>query len=145
MRAFQIDAVAQTVAEVEYSTLADLQALVGGSIEIAKTWPDGTTLFVDENGLAKPAGPEFWVVGNPWPLGSLGVVVGPELPEEFWGDEDTLSTAPPGMTIDALRAEITFKSREQAAAWAKANASEPAAIVNDEVVARVGDIYGSRY
>jgi hypothetical protein len=140
MKAYQIDATKQTVCAVEYETLQELQALVGGSIEIAKSWPDGTTLYVDADGLDKAAGPEFWIEGNPWPLGSKAAVVGRELPDEPREDGGCV-TRPPCMTLDELRAEITFKTQEQAKSWAKAHASEATVVINGEVVERVKDTY----
>ena len=83
MKAYLINAAAQTITEVEYHNSAELRTLVGARwLDIAKAWNDGTTLYVDDEGLSKSPHIGFMVPGNCWPLCSNGIVVGPELDED---------------------------------------------------------------
>ena len=50
MKALHINVRDRTVTEVPFAGLEDLQRLVGGFIELAHLWPNGDTLFVDEEG-----------------------------------------------------------------------------------------------
>jgi hypothetical protein len=64
MKAYWIDATAQTISEVDYAGLSDLQRMAGGYIEIAKAWDSGDVLFVDEEGLLKGTQTFFRIAGR---------------------------------------------------------------------------------
>ena len=103
MQAFYIDSERREIGEIEYNSLADLQRLVGGPIQVAYHWPNGDVLYVDEEGLLKappvrgfsiPERPDQSLAGN-------GVLVGPEI-------DDGLDTMSPTMTLDELRLRVQF-------------------------------------
>jgi hypothetical protein len=85
-RAILIDAVARQVREVELpdgegARLAFLNGAIGGYLEVGYMWPNGDTLFVDEDGLRHD-----WPHGFVLPLALFGgqflgsgVVVGREV------------------------------------------------------------------
>lgn len=95
MKAYWINVQERTITAVDYSGLADLKRLVGGYIELAKQWPTGDVLYVDEEGLLKQPRAFFRIPGNPTPIGSNGVVVGRET-------GDTGDTADPIITLEQL-------------------------------------------
>jgi hypothetical protein len=148
MKALLIDSAARDIREVEYAGLADLQKFVGGYIEIAFSWRTDDVLFVDEEGLFKPQRHFFRIAGRgDQPLAGNGVVVGKE---RYDGEGNYLSTNDPRITVDELREQVTFRSRDQVDAWAKANASEPSASIttfdkDGEPVTRVIGHYGELF
>jgi hypothetical protein len=150
MKAIHIDATAREFRAVDYTDVKDLQRLVGGYIETAWHWPDtGDVLYVDEDGYSKPQQGFLRVAGRKdgFPLAGNGVVVGRELVD---GEGEYHGTAAPKITIKALAKVVSFLTREQAQAWAKANASEPmttyTALLPDgtvtrDVVRRYGNLF----
>lgn len=143
MKALWIESAAGEVREVEYQGLDDLKRMIGGWIEVAKVWDNGDVLYVDEEGLLKATAHFFRLDGIEQPLGGNGVVVGRET-------GDTTNTDPPTMTVEQLRGQVRFLSREQADAWSKGNASEPAVSFTSwgpgqppktEVFARYGKLF----
>lgn len=143
MKAYLINSSAQTITEVEYKNSAELRTLIGARwLNVAKGWNDGTTLYVDDEGLSKTPHIGFMVPGNCWPLCSNGIVVGPELDEDDQiGGDGVVLTRDPGITIEALRAKVTFMTEDDVRRWALANNKEPAVIVSGTVVARVGEVF----
>ncbi|WP_428489097.1 DUF3846 domain-containing protein [Rhodopila sp.] len=140
MKAYWINATERTVTEVDSGGLADLQRMVGGYIEIAKYWPNGDVMFVDEEGLMKGGTTWFRIPGTNNPICGNGVVVGPE--------DDDGNTEPPTFPLSALQAEVTFITPDQVAAWAKGNSSEPAITFytpgeEPTVISRVSDLFDS--
>ncbi len=140
MHAYHIDSLARTIVEVTYQTLADMQAYVGGSIESAWRWPNGDTLYVDEDGLSKPGKGFFWLADRTdQPLVGNALVVGAETMDRHGHYID----APrPAMPLEYLHRSIRWTTREQVDSWAKAHASEPAITVGSDVVTRVGRLFG---
>jgi hypothetical protein len=111
MRALHIDAAARTVTEVEtpepravdHARLRELQRLVGGLIAYAWTFPNGDTLFVDDEGLLKQPEHFFRVCGCPQEFfAGNGVVVGKATRAGY----DTAAVS----TTDELRALLRFAS-----------------------------------
>lgn len=103
MKAYWINATEQTISEVSFAALKDLQRLVGGYIEVAVLWPNGDTLYVDEEGLLKSKR-KFWAIPSKrkdQPFAGNGVLVGREIEE---GD----SNLPPTITLDQLRPLVKF-------------------------------------
>jgi hypothetical protein len=130
VKAFHIDATAREVREVEATGLKDFQRLVGGYIELAWVSRDsGDTLFVDEEGMLKAKDGFFrWEHRrHPMPLAGSGVLVGRELNDD---EGEFLGNADPAMTLEQVQQAVTFLTREQAMAWGKGNASEPAATLH---------------
>jgi hypothetical protein len=110
-KALHINAAERTISEVEFEGIRDLQKLVGGFLEVARTWPyGGDTLFVDEEGLLKKP-PLHWFgfagrvyVGN-------GVVVGREIEGEEY--PQGYINADPVLTISELQTLVTFSISER--------------------------------
>jgi hypothetical protein len=106
--AYLIDSTARTISAVTFKDLAALKALVGGFIEVACQWPNGDTLYVDEEGLLKE-GQRFFAMVNVRPdqaFAGNGVLVGRE--EEGEQFPAGYINHPPMMTIDELRACVQF-------------------------------------
>lgn len=121
--AILIDVAARDIRAVEYDSTSGLQALVGGFISIARSWPNGDTLYVDDEGLFKSKHGLFRISGLEQPLAGNGVLVG----AETYDDEgEYTGTAPPGIGIEQVRGMVRFLDHEQARAWGRGNASEPA-------------------
>jgi hypothetical protein len=150
-KVFHIDATAREVREVEADGLKDYQRLVGGFIEVAWHGPTGDVLFVDEEGTLKPKNGFFrWEHRrDPMPLCGSGVLVGRERHDE---EGEFLGNDAPAMTLEQVQAAVTFLTREQATAWGKANASEPAAtvyfvgpggVIEHTVVTRHGEVFAN--
>lgn len=142
MKALLIDSVAREVRTVQYSSTKDLEELLRSDMfTIAWTWPNGDVLFVDDEGLSKPQRHFFRLASrsDDQPLAGNGVVVGAEQHDD---DGNYTTTADPAITVEELAQLVTFMTREQADAWAKGNASEPAVIVAGHVVARYGEVFG---
>jgi hypothetical protein len=140
MKAYWINATDQTITTVEYFNLSDLQRMVGGYIEIIHCWDNGDVIFGDEEGLLKGLTTWFRLEGYDRPFAGNAVVVGAE-------DEDDSATADPTITLDQLTAIVTFITDEQALAWARGNASDPAIMFfsdhgRAETIASTGELFG---
>ena len=124
MNAIFIDSLRRSVSKCEFMNLRDLQELVGGSIEIAPVMlPGDDTMFVNEDGM-RLGGGFFQVEGSPHPFVGQAVIVGPEWTKgDEWGNHD------PASTVASAHAIVRFLTRDQADAWGKANASEPASTI----------------
>lgn len=103
MKAILIDVTAMEVRNVEYETLEEMRALIGGWIETAYVWPRTLdVLYVDEGGLLKDSTKFFhferrrgqMLVGN-------GLIVGRER-------LDTWKTHDPMITAEQVRELVTF-------------------------------------
>jgi hypothetical protein len=149
-----IDVAAREVREVEVrddeaGRLKDLHKLIGGYIESAWSWDSGDYLFVDEEGTFKAQKNFFRLEPRgDYPFAGNGVLVGPERYDdegEFLGNSD------PTLTVEQLASLVTYVTREQADAWGKGNASEPACVfysigpngelIEEEVIARMGQLF----
>jgi len=108
-----IDATARTITRVEIAHgsagLSDLHRLLGGYIEGAFHWPDGETLYVDEEGFLKAPTVGFRFAlraAGGQDLAGNGVVVGREIEgEQYPGGYTNLD---PRVTIEALRRLVLF-------------------------------------
>jgi hypothetical protein len=142
MKAYWINTTAKKITAVEYEGLTALQHMVSGYIELAKAWPTGDVMFVNEEGLLFQHDGRGWfrLAGIDRPFYGSGVVVGREV-----GDTD--KTEPPRITLEELERDVEFLSDDQARAWAKANASDPAVMFIDlttgesETMASVGELF----
>lgn len=102
-----IDALTQTVSETTFEDLPGLQKLVGGYIETAFQWPNGDTLYVDEEGLLKGPVDFFRIPQRPdQALAGNGVVVGREVEGPKYPNGFT--NLDPTMTLDGLRALVSW-------------------------------------
>ena len=126
--AILIDSAAQEIRAVEYEGLDDMRRLIGGGIDSACRWPNGDVLYVDDEGLLKPQTGFFMIEGVDQPLPGNGLLVGKEV-EDFGSGK--WWTEAPTITIEELRALVSFRTREQVEAWGKAHASEPAIAFTD--------------
>ncbi len=156
MKGYLIDATKREIREVDYVTEPmespiSLQSHIGGYIQGAYAWENGDVLFVDEEGLLKPQLYFFRIDVRPdQPLAGNGVVVGRERTNPRTGDY--LGTDDPVISLETLRAAVTWLTRDQVDAWAKGNASEPASAIYypdgdgnliREVTGHIGELYGS--
>jgi hypothetical protein len=120
MKAIHIDATARTVSLVDYSDLQDMRRLVGGHIEVQQHWYEtGEILYGDEEGMLKAQSAFYKLEGIDRPLAGSAIIVGREI-------DDAGHTEDPTLTVEQVTAMVRFITREQAEAWGKANASEPA-------------------
>ena len=102
MKAYWIRSDERTITEVEYQGLPDLKRMVGGYIELAKLWPNGDTIYVDEHGRVKGGEPTFFHIrGQQNGHAGNGVLVGREI-------GDTARTAAPTIRLEQLLLEIYF-------------------------------------
>jgi hypothetical protein len=145
-KAILIDSANRTISEGTIGTgraaLKDMQAVVGGLIQIAHEWPNGDVLYVDEEGMFKPQSHFFRFQGYDQPLAGNGLII---------GSDDGGSNADVKLTVAEITPLVTFLNRAQAESWAKGNASEPAIVfysigadgkVEDEtVIARHGALF----
>jgi hypothetical protein len=142
MKCIFIDSTAQTVTLSSYRDHAELRQLVGGYIESAKRWDNGDVLYVDEEGLLKPAATFFMIEGHMQPIAGNGAVVGREMTNERG---DYTGTAAPASSPGGIASQVRFLTRAQADAWGRANASEPAIVVIARDGVEVLDTYGSLF
>jgi hypothetical protein len=123
-KCYVIDAAAHCLRDATYANVRDLQVLVGGYISGAWRSPHGDVLYVDDEGMLKPAVHFFLFAGRPdQPLAGNGVLVGAE---RLDARGDLLGTDDPVMTLARLTTLVRFVDRAYVDAWGKANASEPA-------------------
>ena len=135
MKALFINAEKREIREVDYSPHASAGGfptinsfLNGGWIEAAWRWPNGDTLYVDEEGLLKPTMHFFFCRFRPdQPMAGNGVLVGEEIDDE--NVPGGYYTADPAMTVDQLKPQILWLDRDMFDRWARANADRPASTV----------------
>ena len=76
MKAVKIDSKEKTITDIDVNGLPDLQAIVGGLIATALIFPNGDTLFVDDEGLFKNPENFFEHSDGYQPFAGNGVLVG---------------------------------------------------------------------
>ena len=122
--------------------------LIGGWLTIATAFPNGDTLYVDDEGLLKDGQSFFRVAGMDQPIAGTGVLTGREDDD----GEDGTDTADVRTTVEELAALVSWLDPEDFAAWLADNRSRPAVTVTffdsgDEpittVVSTWGDALGS--
>lgn len=107
MRAILIDAAARTITEIDIEKGADsgahaLERAIGCDIfQMAMNYPNGDVLYVDEEGLLKPAPHWFRVRSGHQAFAGNGVLLG----SDNQGESVDVKT-----TLDDLRATVTFMS-----------------------------------
>lgn len=113
-KAYKIDSAAQTITEIEITCLEDIQAAVGGNIELFAILSGSDTLYVDEEGLFKKGLQSFALLsfalipknsGRPRQAMGNGILVGMELLDK---NENLLGMAAPRTSIELLKAMILF-------------------------------------
>jgi hypothetical protein len=115
MRTLHINAETQTITETECNGLADEQAAVGGNIESAHYFENGTDrVMVNEDGLFTLPQTTGWffVEGAFNPFKGNGIVVGV--------DERTGDTVNAKMSLADLKGQIMFMSATEVAHMAQA-------------------------
>jgi hypothetical protein len=75
MHAYKIDSTIPQIHQVTFKTLKDMQAHVGGYIELAQRFPQGDVLYVDEEGLLKNYKTAFRLPSSQWFMGN-GLICG---------------------------------------------------------------------
>lgn len=139
MKGYWIDAAERTIKEIEW-TDQSFQVMFEGGPTIGATFPNGDTLYVDDEGLLHPATLAFRIKQRPdgQPMMSNGFLTGRDHGEIINGDfvERTLD---PEMTIEALQAEIEWLTVEEALAWFHEQADKPAAFINGRPVTLWGE------
>ena len=78
MRAIKIDSGLMVLIEIDVNTLEDMQKAVGGYIETAHHFPNGDTLFVNEDGVNGNSYSDKFIVvqGAHQPFAGDGLIVG---------------------------------------------------------------------
>lgn len=129
MIGYLIDSAARTIREVEYdySGPTGISTLAGfgrSGFCIGWRWDVGDVMYVDDEGLIKPAKSWFRMNRRPdgQPYAGNGFVTGRDSAD---------STEPPCMRPEDILAEITWLSDRQARAWLAARADQPAMTVTD--------------
>lgn len=123
MKALLIDSIEGDVREVEYDGLKDMQRLVGGYISVAFEFPNGDTLFTDDEGLLKDPHSFFFLQPRgDTPLAGNGLLVGQERMDK---DGEYLGTDDVRTTVNELERMIRFASREDINEWLKVNGNRP--------------------
>ncbi len=115
MRTLHINAETQTITETECNGLADEQAAVGGNIESAHYFENGTDrIMVNEDGLYSLPQDTGWffVEGAFNPFKGNGIVVGV--------NEDTGETIDAQTSLEELKSKIKFMSAMEVSLMAKA-------------------------
>jgi hypothetical protein len=147
MKAIFIDAERREIREVEYSPTGSgdehpsVNHYVGGWIEAAWRWDNGDVLFVDEEGLLK-ATMHFFLCKfrTDQPMAGNGLLVGREVEDE--DVQGGYYTTPPTMTVERLRDQIIWMSRDDFDRWGLAHADEPAATITTVRGTEVLNTYG---
>lgn len=139
MKAYLIDAGRRQIEPIDY-TYNTMRNWLPGGICIAATFANGDVLYVDDEGLLKPAAVAFRVKRRPdgQPMMSNGILTGRDNP-----DPRSTDTLPPTSTIAALAKEIEWLDVETALDWFRERAAAPAVKVTEtggsiEVVASWG-------
>src|SRR5664279_4486917 len=137
-KGFLIDAKARTIEPIEYDrSSASLRRFLPGGICIGIVFPNDDVLYVDDKALLKPASVAFRIKRRPdgQPMMSDGILTGRDYLD---------STLPPEFTAAQLQAEIEWLDLDQALAWFRAKADQPAvtstARGRQEVHAHWGDL-----
>jgi hypothetical protein len=119
MKAYLIDAAQREIRPIDYADGSYFRQYLPGGICIAWVYPNGDVLYVDDEGLLKPATCAFHIKARPdgQPMMSNGILTG--------RDTDTL-TLPPEFTLAEIEVQIEWLTVEQALAWFRAQAGLPA-------------------
>jgi hypothetical protein len=103
---YLIDSREKIVIEVVFDRLRDMQAVVGGRIQLAYDWPTGDTLYIDEDAMSRHP-KHFFALPTCRPdqgFAGCGLVVGPEIMAESYPDGYT--HLPPRMSREDLEALV---------------------------------------
>lgn len=129
MKGYLIDSAAREIREVEYDYAGPngISALAGfgkSGFCIGWRWVCGDVMYVDDEGLIKPA--RHWFKMNRRPDGQ------PYAGNGFVTGRDSLdSTEPPSMQPDDILAEITWLSDKKAREWLAERADQAAVTITD--------------
>lgn len=123
-----VDAGTREIKSVEYGPELMRRCLPGGPT-IACVFDTGDVLYVDDEGLLHPATVAFRLKrrSDGQPMMSNGLLLG--------GDDVHGGTLPCELTAERLIDEIEWLTVEEALAWFRARANEPAVTLNDQPVA----------
>jgi hypothetical protein len=122
MICYYVNALERTINETEYSH-GKLHQLLPGGITSAQRFRNGDILYVDDEGLLRPATRAFRLARgrlDGQPMMSDGLLVGAEAPQDFYYER------PPAMTIAQLQAEIEWLTIEEALDWFRVRVREAA-------------------
>ena len=104
MRAILINPAAKAITEIDVEpTLAGLETVIGGYLELATELPNGDRLFVDGNGMGKHEA--CFDIGAHQPFAGPGLIVGVGYEALF---DKTAPKSDPGTTVAAALAAVTF-------------------------------------
>lgn len=129
MKIYWIDAGKREIREIECE---EVHTLFKGGICIGAVFGNGDALYVDDEGLLRPATVAFRVRRRPdgQPMMSNGALGGPD---HYDGVNET--TLPPVMSIADLEREIEWLTVEEALSWFRARVNEPSVLVDGVPVA----------
>jgi hypothetical protein len=138
MKAYWIDAGKREIREIDYEVLHEH---FKGGIAIGATFDNGDVLYVDDEGLLRPATVAFRIRSrglDSQPMMSDGALSGRDDFEAVDGGY-VETTLPPAMSIADLEAEIEWLTVEEALSWFRARVGAPSVTVNGEPVAIWGE------
>jgi len=92
---------------------------------------DRDMLYVDDNGYAKPCRHFFALAGCFQPVPHGAILVGPD---HYDPETEEQTAGDPTIGIDALRALVTWMTRDDFVTWIRRHARQPAVQVGDEVI-----------
>lgn len=119
-QAYLIDPLTRSLREIAGGYEATKEYMPGG-IAVAWRYPNGDVLYADDEGLLRRASMAFRIRSRPdgQPMMSRGIVHGPD---DLWSDQ----TLTPRSTMADIEADIEWLTVEEALAWFRAKAAEPA-------------------
>jgi hypothetical protein len=124
MRAYFINAIARTIEPFDWTPGASIRDKLPGGLDIGYVFPNGDVLYVDDEALLRKAEMAFRILprADGQPMMCHGVLTGRD-----HGDE----TLPPRFTPDQLASQIAWMTVDEALAWFRAKADQPAVTSQD--------------
>ena len=124
---------AQTITTSEIANVFPAaKDIIGGWLTVAFVFPNGDTLYVDDEGLLKDPRSFFKLPDemSRQPFAGIGVLTGPETETEAHGlEEPGIITLDVQTSAEELTPLISWLDRDGFAAWARANSRRTAASV----------------
>ena len=106
-----IDVVAKTITDIQITDYHDIYKLIGNGCDLFAVpveFPNGDTIYIDDEGLLKEVHGGFFMNGWSYPLCGNAVILGQD-------EEGDIADCMSG--IDEMRRSIIFVSKEYAEVW----------------------------
>lgn len=119
MRYLIIDPERREVTEHEHPGQIDgafIRTIIGGWLGVVGFYPNGDTLYVDDDGLTDPARPVWcfdWTGYPVHPVAGRGVLVGPEELPQGATDPDDKQIVSARTPLEQLRADVAWVEKPQ--------------------------------